>query len=1731
MKKIFLFILLFSFLFIFTGCFLDDKEPPKFIQMPELLNPIPEKAGDTLQVKLNVVDDTKITKIEFFKSGETTPFFTKIYDKSTIRDEILSSLMPYGETYYDVLIKVTDSSGNSSYRNLNKKFRTPDKSSPEILNVNLTQNLDKGINDYTLTSNINDIGSGLKQIRVFVDNATYNIQISDTKPTGVENYYYYTEKTGYSYSGLLNLELNSVGYGKHTIKIEAYDNTGKRTVSTREFMISPTSDTDLPVIEVNYPPYVEPGENYQITISASDASYIQKVKLNEMNFPISPSQPIVNKTITLKAPTEPTKKTFTAYAEDLFGKESSTKFDVFIAVNTPPVIKSFSIDTDNPSQDAPVTASFDIVDDIGLSTVRLYVDSTKIAEFGQESFQNNGRTLTKTATWTKASKGKHVMKLEVYDLHNKKSESSINIQTKDNTAPIISEVYIETLVGGNDTKKREIHSQPTFGVAFGDKIRFYANVSDAESDVKEVEFKVDGQNITTVRSTIRPNIFYSDELFDAAPTLASTILSIDVSATNTENIGTTITGNTLIIQDSVQEVYQPKIDSLIVNPILANLYDSVESRAEFADDGKLDEVKLEIKKIKSDGSIVSISDGVKPYTLDYPQGKTATLNVKWTATPAGTYVAIATAKNSLGITSTKNATFTVSGISLDIVNPADGKVFNLDDENTPINYEVKTMIGIQGTVTIIFDSDKDGDFSTNPATMTQIALSNPSLEFLSEYNTTVNKYTGQLLTTNSAVFPEPGRYRFRVDVESTEDKTIHSSSYTDITLRDMKLPVLEYLKIKSDGLTENFPDTQEVSSNGEKFYSGLDFSGNTNNTDIIFNLRVSDDGSINSVELKYDNETVALNKVESLGREDEYQGVLDKTKVKKGSKVINVTIMDSAQPNSNKVDYSFNMVGIELNKPTIESYDMALSGNSTSLTISKDDGATHEVPTGEGFNVTFSNTKLTDDTAVGRFKMILEDQFGNQTLIKQWDAAIDYPEVTEQNANTVFGSDLITSWNVPSDPGNYTILLEVDDKWYVETEGTSLKSYTEKLNRNVNDSNKILERIPITVIDYTPPAIELEVVGENTPDNIEMIKNTFAVSANIQDKYDEIKRETIVVKLQLADGTVKTFTPSTSKEGEKYITAAMTLNSSDIDGPGKLWIEFDTLKTKMHVVSKKIQVIVDQLPPQINEVTVEPRDSGNPSLGTIIVAHVGPDTVKEYDIKEVKMDLYSNGNLVNSFTAQHAGDVYFAETGDLASGDYTVKVKVTDYAGNVVNSTDKTITIEKEAPTLGNNWTHTGRQENKMAYKGADINNFSFTASDNDKLYQIIAGITKKGETDYKYYYQVNPDSKTANILESNLKENGSSYDLNSNLTDGDHVNIFITLVDNSSNGKTYKGYIYKDDTAPQAPILTNPTAAEIISENNVGDEKIVVDVTDNVGVRECQIVSLKDAADTVNIVENEQMQEGTGATDWVYTLSNLQSGLEDIFNLTVQATDLAGNAVNGVLKLKIDTKSPIINDFNIDATVPKSDDVYYVNAANTSKNFNWDITESNLNSVQILSDGIPHTVPASNVGNEAISQLISDIRLSEGTHSMRVKAIDKSSHESDSNTGKLTMVYDLTDPYLAEVKAMRSLTSTESTDIISADEVGKRISLSEDTIALKILFTETNFKYSTSNVVIKFGDDGATADATSDKINYSEVSDGGYKAIEVSSLDLSDGNDKQLDIEITDLAGNKVTKTLYIKK
>ncbi|MGU0041727.1 Ig-like domain-containing protein, partial [Citrobacter freundii complex sp. 2025EL-00176] len=309
--------------------------------------------------------------------------------------------------------------------------------------------------------------------------------------------------------------------------------------------------------------------------------------------------------------------------------------------------------------------------------------------------------------------------------------------------------------------------------------------------------------------------------------------------------------------------------------------------------------------------------------------------------------------------------------------------------------------------------------------------------------------------------------------------------------------------------------------------------------------------------------------------------------------------------------------------------------------------------------------------------------------------------------------------------------------------------------------------------------------------------------------------------------------------------------------------------------SEKIQVTIDT---QVSIPTVDLADASD--SGSSATDNITNDTTPTFTLGNIDADVTEVQVIINgtSYPATLADGKWSFTAPQLADGDYTVTVQVTDDAGNTAMSTELNVTVDTTvaAPviTLSDDTGTAGDNQTNVAAP-------SFTITTDKDAVSVMISIDGGA-----------PVAATKDA-------EGQWHITAGELTDGDHT-IVATVTDLAGNAATSDPLSFTVDTTLSIPTLD---LADTSDSGSSATDNITNDTTPafTLGNVDADAVSVQVL---INGTAYDAVQtDGT----WSFTAPVLADG---DYSVTVQVTDDAGNVqTSAVLAITVDTAvaAPVI--------------------------------------------------------------------------------------------------------------------------------------------------------------------------------------------------------------------------------
>lgn len=1493
MRRRHLFSLIIILIVVLSGCiFFQDTASPVFLNTPSIKNFSKiTKANDDIIFDLHVQDNSGINYVSVYADGIVTPIATPIgdgvpYSKKEYKGEI-SVKAPYISNSYGLTVKVYDINGNPpAVKTLDRKLNTPDRTKPSAGTPVLFSLPARGSGYFELISQVSDIGSGISRVRFNIDDKIIKDLKVVRQADGLDDYVLIQEETTSWMLASARTVLPLV-VGDHNIKIEVFDKAGFKNVIEQVYTIRPDGVLTTPDLVHYAPVFVEPGDRFVITLSASDSiNRIRQIELSD-NFSgnpfvqsITPSEAFYEKTITRIAPTREGEYFFTAKALNVAEVQKESSFKIIVQKNQIPRV-SLSVSNASPTVNEKINITIDAWDDIGLSLVEVFDNGDSIAKYGTGSFklvEDLGWVLQTTHVWS-ANKGRHTFTAKVIDKSGLTSEFILKqkIQVEDTTPPIVDNLFIDVRVDRDPNNLRTLKTHPTFNIKKNDRIYLSFRVTDPESEVKSVKYtlKPDGLLPTREYTAVSDDgyIFNTalEDYYDL-PDIAWPNNKIYITVT-TENIGgykKTYENFATIFVSADKDVYKPKI-SLRIDPAKGYIFNSINILPSYSDEGYIKNVSLAIYKLNQSNEPIKISDGQQtelnmPANPDGSLDLTKSLNTKeipenkvkltWLASDYGRFVAVARAENDLGIQNSQSIVFDVQGVSLIIRNPTEAKVIDLGRND--LEYLFHTTKGATATVMLIYDKNGDNNYDEPPTEIINLDTSKAKETQIPEVASTVYEYSGSMSTADLKRFPNTGKYRVKV---ISKVGKFEVQRYSNINVRDTYAPVLKKndgLLLVSKNIRSVYPKLSEGMENGTLFektestglrryyYIPIDFKAGKNNTDVDITIKALDYGNITKAEYYIDSVLQPLPELSSVELVDSqadagakqrmftYKATIPKDKLSYQVKELKIKLYDVEHPDG--IEEIFYVKGVEIEKPVLNEFKVNFSEGPSDLkelTINKSDTGTFSISAGGEYKVSITNIDFSDNLYIGAVVLkIFDNDRNTEKTLKTWTASIDSPQIKTPIS---FEPDGLSSGalkiKMPDLIGNYTLKVELLDKTYLQVKGTKFENDSQSLNRDIAE-------FKVNVIDTRPLAVSLKLENKTYKNDMRIISSPFNLYINAQGRRDMIETSSIKVNMVMPDGTTKVLDKTElTPIGEEllYSVGASTLRPGvDKDGVCTLYINYATKNRPSEIKkSPEYKVVLDlNQNPYIGDIVMESTS------GRLVLKSTIANTLS-YDIDDVVLFYKPIGSgYYKSIHGSISANEVFFEIGVLSIGRYDYYVRVTDKSGRTRFSPDKQFSVDSKTPTI-DNFQAFGNNTGKFSFRSADTEK-SITARDSYGISKILVEAYYKDDSipkDYSYIKIFTASSPSEAVFDKDgksVKILTKAFQDNLKLQSGKPVESYtmtVTVFNTQSLSKSFSLMINDDDLKPSAAVFSLPLTGTIISESNYGQNEIRALITENTGI------------------------------------------------------------------------------------------------------------------------------------------------------------------------------------------------------------------------------------------------------------------------------------------------------------
>jgi len=522
-------------LFSLTSCLhIFDRSAPK---VDISVSPIPETAGQTVNIMVLAKDNDRIERIE-------------LYNNDTLLNKIFSSemsfswIVPYGEI--KLKAKAYDRNGNVGVAEFPQyqALKVSDTKAPSV-SIDISPFSDLMVGDsVTVKIYAKDSESGIDRIYLYIDGQRYT-------PILENNYYVF----------------NWIAQaGEHLFYAVAYDFENNRSVSNR-LTVSVGGDIKRPELSVSHPNSVLPGVYFSIKVVASDESGIKKIDFSDSygkneveNF--EGIQKVVDRSFNVLSRSEG-KYFFDVTIYDNALNMTTYHGEIRIGENQPPTVILNAPQVAEKGNKVILNAVASDQDG-SIQKVIFYVDSSQIAVDMDEPY---------SCEWT-AITGKHTLRAEAYDDSGLMGfdEKVINVSVPDQTPP-------------------EITFMPQEEYPMNTSNRLFAIVKD-DSDVDEVEFYANDTLISKGQKW-PGNVYTCSWIADSTGTYILTVKAVDIFGNDNE-----VSATVKIV--TMEEYEMPQITQFLINKTVLDLGEYLEVTVSALDDDGLALAELYVGSTKVD---------------------------------------------------------------------------------------------------------------------------------------------------------------------------------------------------------------------------------------------------------------------------------------------------------------------------------------------------------------------------------------------------------------------------------------------------------------------------------------------------------------------------------------------------------------------------------------------------------------------------------------------------------------------------------------------------------------------------------------------------------------------------------------------------------------------------------------------------------------------------------------------------------------------------------------------------------------------------------------------------------------------------------------------------------------------------------------------------------------------------------------------------------------------------
>ena len=552
--------------------------------------------------------------------------------------------------------------------------------------------------------------------------------------------------------------------------------------------------------------------------------------------------------------------------------------------------------------------------------------------------------------------------------------------------------------------------------------------------------------------------------------------------------------------------------------------------------------------------------------------------------------------------------------------------------------------------------------------------------------------------------------------------------------------------------------------------------------------------------------------------------------------------------------------------------------------------------------------------------------------------------------------------------------------------------------------------------------------------------------------------------------------------GIDVVANSLTLNGGTITGAAR-----GDDATLTHSAANDSGETVDTVAPTLSAIDLTTAsDTGSDTADDLTSDTTPTISFTAESGASVQIDWGNGAGFVAATTASGTGS---AQTETLASayssnGDKTIQVRLTDAAGNTTTNT-LTVTIDTDAPTLS----------------AIDLTTASDTGSDtaDDLTSDTTPTISFTAESGASV--QIDWGNGAGFVAATTASGTGSAQTetLASAYTSNGDKTIQVRLTDAAGNTTTNTLTVTIDTDAPTLTAIDLTTATDTGSDtadNITSDTTPTIEFTAESGAS----VAIDWGNGAGFVAATTASGTGSAQTE---TLASAYTSNGDK-TIQVRLTDAAGNTTTNTLTVTIDTDAPTLTAIDLTTATDTGSDTADNITSDTTPTIEF--TAESGASVAIdwgNGAGFVAATTASGTGSAQTETLASPYT-SDGNKTIQVRLTDAA---GNTKTNTLTVTIDTDAPTLTAIDlVMDSDTGSDTADNITSDTTPT------------ISFTAENG----ASVQIDWDDGRGFVNATT------ATGTGGLQSETLSPAYAGDGN-KQIQVRVTDIAGNVTTKSLDI--